>query len=86
MSNPYGRKERITLIWEDACKSSKVKVLKGKRVVEGSPKHCAEESIRWLEKKGFIDPVGILTLAGKMDFALFGTVWRKVEEQKNHKF
>ena len=48
----------------------------------GSSRHCAEQLIRWLWQKKFIDPIGILLLASRMDFTLFGRVWREVEEER----
>ncbi len=83
MSNgSYGKRERITLYWEDACRSSKIKVTKAKVTFEGSPKHCSEQVINWLYQKGFIDPVAICLFAARKDFTLFGRIWKSVEDEK----
>ena len=82
MGDTYGRREKITLVWEDACRSSNIKVRKGQVVFEGSGKHCAEQAIRWMYNKGFIDPVGICLLSARLDFTLFGRIWKSVEDEK----
>jgi len=82
MSGPYGKKDRITIVWEDAHKSSKINLVKCRVSFQGSQKYCAEQAIRWMYDKGFIDPVGICLLAARLDFTLFGRIWKSVEEEK----
>ncbi len=79
MNVPYGKRERLTVVWEDACRSNKVKVVKASVVFEGTPKHCAEQCARWLVQKDFIDAFSLTLLCGKIDFTLFGAIYRKME-------
>ena len=72
MTYPYGRRDKIKLVWEDCSHSSKSRLVRGTVEFSGSQKHCAEENIRWLYKKGFIDPVSVAWLAMKLDIRLYG--------------
>ena len=83
MTYPYGKREKIKIVWEDACKSSKIKLTKGGAVFEGTGKYCGEQAIRWLTQKDFIDPLDLLMLALKMDIRLFGRLLKMWEDEKN---
>ena len=83
MSYPYGKREKLTILWEDACKTSNVKVVKAKVVFEGSPKHVAEQNARWLMQKEFIDAFSLALICGKVDFTLFGAIYRKMRDAQN---
>lgn len=83
MSYPYGKRERLKIVWEDACKSNKIRLVKASVVFEGSQKHCAEQMIRWLIQKDFIDPFSIFVLAGKVDFRLYGKLYRMMSSAEN---
>ena len=78
----YGKREKVTLYWEGACKSSNIRLKKASVSFEGSPKHCAEQVINWLYQKEFIDPVAICLFAARKDFTLFGRIWKSVEDEK----
>ena len=54
MSYPWGQREKITICWEDAKKTTKMRVVKGKFEAKGSRKHCAEQLVRWLVQKELI--------------------------------
>jgi len=83
MTYPYGKREKVKLVWEDSSHSSKVKLTKASVVFQGSKKHCAEEAIRWLYKKDFIDPVNVAWLAMKLDIKLYGKFSKMFSDQKS---
>ena len=82
MSYPNGKRERVKLQWFEAKHSlaSNASLLKCETVFEGSPKHCAEEMMRWLHRKNFIAPIDMMFLAGRLDFTLYARL-RKMEDE-----
>jgi len=80
MSYPYGKREKVKLLWQDA--NHAVQLKKASVVFEGSKKHCGEQLARWLVQKEFLDPIDLLKLSLKMDIRLFGRIMRMWEEEK----
>lgn len=85
MTYPYGKRIRIIVVVEDASKATKVsKVQRDRHQTKvGSPKNASAEVIRWLCQKGYTDPWGAAICAGKIDFRLFGRIWKAIEDSKN---
>ena len=82
MSYPYGKRERVKLVWQDACHSSKVGLTKDAVVFEGSKRHCGEQAIKWLVQKEFVGPVDLFKLSMRMDFRLFGRFYAMAEQER----
>lgn len=82
MSYPYGKREKLKIVWEDAAHNTNAILKKDGVTFVGTKKHCAEQAIRWLIQKEFTDPVNVFMLSMKIDFVLFGRVWRMIEKEK----
>ena len=64
--------DKIVLQWEGYHVNSPIVLVKNKVEFNGSRKHCAQETIRWLWQKGLISAPELFELSLKLDFKLFG--------------
>ena len=77
--------DKIVLQWEGYHVNSPIVLIKDKVDFNGSRKHCAQETIRWLWQKGLISAPELFELSLKLDFKLFGratAMWDFERKQK----
>lgn len=83
MTYPYGKREKLKVVWEDDSHTTNMTVRKSSMVFQGSKKHCGQQTIRWLMQKGFLDPVDVLKISLLYgDITLFGRIARLMEVEK----
>jgi len=83
MTYPYGKREKLKVVWEDDAHTTNMTVKKASVIFQGSKKHCGSQMVRWLMQKEFLDPVDVLKMSLLYgDIKLFGRLARLMELER----